>query len=392
MNVSRLRTGLVVLIALLHLPTYPALAASPVFDDAKLANIPAKMQPFVDRNEIAGVVTCVATKDGIAHLAATGYADLEEKRPMKTDTIVWIASMTKSFTGVAVMMLKEEGRLALDDPASKFVPELANMKMEDGSPSKPILIRHLLNHRSGLPENTDEESRAAKRMQDFVDGFTQRPMLFEPDSRWLYNQSGINTLGRIIEVVSGERYEDFLDKRLLKPLGMKDTTFYLNDEQFARSARSYKPQDGKLARIENPVLIGTDARNHDRAPRANGGLFSTATDISKFARMLLNDGELDGHRYLKAATIQKMRTLLPQEKPKSDDEYGWGLGLMIVNKPNKQSESLSPGAFGHNGAHGTRFFIDPDRDAAFIVLPQTGAPTTPEVQSVFFTAATEAIE
>ena len=179
-----------------------------------LANV---LQPCVDKHEIAGAVTLVADKDKVLALDAVGYSDLAAKTPMRADNIFWIASMTKPITATAILMLQQDGKLSVDDPVAKYVPELAHLKTAGGKPAK-ITLRHLLTHTSGMGEATSQESRTARTLADLIPHFADKPLQFEPGSRWQYCQSGINTLGRIVEIVSGESFPDFLQKRLFDPL------------------------------------------------------------------------------------------------------------------------------------------------------------------------------
>ena len=200
---------------------------------ASLDSIPARMHDVIVANEVPGAVTVVATRDSVLRMDAQGWADPEHKSFMRVDSIFWIASMSKPITATAVLMLMEEGKLSLDDPIAKYVPELAGLKTADGK-TRRITLRHLLTHTSGMGEATDEEAKAARTLSDLVPAFASKPLAFEPGSKWKYCQSGILTLGRIVEIVSGVPFEVFLRKRIFDPLGMKDTTFYLSEAQMPR--------------------------------------------------------------------------------------------------------------------------------------------------------------
>src|SRR5438876_592167 len=162
-----------------------------------------------------------------------GWADPEHKSFMRVDSLFWIASMSKPITAIAVLMLMEEGKLFLDDPIAKYVPELAGLKTADGKTPR-ITLRHLLTPTSGMGEPTDEEAKTARTLSGLVPAFVSKPLAFEPGSKWKYCQSGILTLGRIVEIVSGQPFDVFLQKRIFDPLGMKDTTFYLTEAQMSR--------------------------------------------------------------------------------------------------------------------------------------------------------------
>ena len=244
------------------------------------------MENFIQAHEIAGAVTLVATPEKVLHLDAVGHADIASGRAMKPDSIFWIASMTKPVTGVAVMMLHEAGKLSLEDPVSKHLPEFKGITTSDGKPAQ-LTIRHLLTHTSGMAEISPEEARRCRTLADAVALYASRPLGFEPGARWQYCQSSINTAARIVEVVSGESFPEFLEKRLFQPLGMKDTTFYLSESQLPRLATSYRrTDDGVLEASENHFLLGLSAASRDRFPAANGGLFSTAPDYARFCQMI----------------------------------------------------------------------------------------------------------
>lgn len=328
------------------------------------------VQKYVDQNQVAGVVTVVVKPDRIAHCSAVGYSDLAAKAPMRSDNIFWIASMTKPITATAVMILVEQKLLSIDDPVDQYIPEFANLKNPDGSPAK-ITVRHLLTHTSGLTDNTPEETKAAKTLSDLVPGFTSRPLRFVPGAKWEYNQAGINSLGRIVEVIAGQPFETFLDNRLFRPLGMTDTTFYLSPAQKTRLAKSYKLENGALAEAKVFILDEHDVTYRTRYPAANGGLFSTAADYARFAQMILNEGTFDGKRFLKPESVKLMTTVATGDlKTGFTDGCAWALGWCVARQPQGPSAALSPGSFGHGGAYGTQAWIDPLRKTAYILMVQ----------------------
>ncbi len=191
-----------------------------------LAKVAASVKPFVDEEQVAGVVTLVADDQRILHQHALGLADIETQRPMATDSIFWIASMSKPVTGACVMILVDEGKLSLDDLISKHLPEMSQLKTADGIPAA-ITIRHLLTHTSGMAELKAEEAYTSKDLQEAASRYAKGAVLFEPGSKWQYSQTSINTAARIVEVVSGQSFDRFLQERICQPLGMIDTTFYL---------------------------------------------------------------------------------------------------------------------------------------------------------------------
>jgi CubicO group peptidase (beta-lactamase class C family) len=333
-----------------------------------VASIDAALEPFVARQEIAGAVTLVADRDGVRHLGAVGLADIAAKAPMPTDALFWIASMTKPVTGVAILMLQDAGRLSVDDPVAKYLPELARTATADGT-AHTVTLKHLLTHTSGLAESTKEERDAAKSLADLMPGFSGRPLQFAPGSRWQYCQSGINTLGRVVEVVSGETFPAFLHKRLFAPLGMVDTTFHPTPAQVARLATTYKREGDVLVPAKLPWDF--DPANAGHYPAPNGGLFSTASDYGRFVRMLLNDGSLDGRTYLSRAAVQQLRTVATGDlKTGFTEGNGWGLSVCVVREPQGVSATLSPGSYGHGGAYGTQAWIDPGKGLAYVLMVQ----------------------
>jgi CubicO group peptidase (beta-lactamase class C family) len=333
-------------------------------------SIAAAIQPFVDKNEIAGAVVLVADKDRVRSVVAVGFADVAAKKPMRADNVFWIASMTKPITTTAIMMLQDEGKLSVDDPVAKYLPELAGLKTADGKPGN-LTLRHLLTHTSGMADATPQESRAARKLADLIPCFAKRPLQFAPGTKWEYCQSGINSLGRIVEVVSGESFPEFLQKRLFDPLEMKDTTFYPTREQIARLAKSYKSADGKLEEVKLPVRDRNDPAYREHFPAANGGLFSTAGDYGRFCRMLLNRGSLDGRQYLKPESVKLMSTVQTGELTTGFTEgNGWGLGCCVVRRPQGVTGMLSPSTFGHGGLFGTQAWIDPVKGVIYVLMVQ----------------------
>ncbi len=230
------------------------------------------MQPFVDKHTLAGAVTLVASKDKVLSLEAVGFADVEAGKPMRPDALFWIASQSKPITATALMMLVDEGKVKLDDPVEKYLPEFRNQWLavyQDKDavllkrPKQPITVRDVLSHTSGLPFRSamEEPTLDGLPLRDAVKSYAMTPLKFEPGTKYEYSNAGINTAGRIIEVVSGMPYEDFLDKRLFGPLGMKDTTFWPNEEQLGRLAKSYRPtsrQDGPGGDHDRPAQISAE--------------------------------------------------------------------------------------------------------------------------------------
>ncbi len=334
------------------------------------ATVDATMQAFVDQQKLSGAVTLIADDHQILHLSAIGQRDIERNLPMRTDTIFWVASMTKLMTSAGIMMLSDEGRLSIDDPVSKFIPEFAALRTPSGKPAN-LTLRHLLTHTSGLADVPKHQLHEPRDLAELMPYFLNLPMKFEPGTRWDYCQSGINTLGRIIEIVSGQSYENFMRDRLFIPLGMKEATFYPTLDQISRLAVSYNFKDGHLEPTTIKLLPGpVGDRNH--YPAANGGLFCTAQDYLCFAQMLLNHGSLDGKQYLRPETVKQMTRNQTGDLPSVGFIPGssWGLAFGIVQKPTGITEMLSPGTFGHGGAYGTQVWIDPIKNRIYMLLIQ----------------------
>jgi len=347
-------------------------------EDPKLPGVGAAMQGMIDKNEIAGAVTMVVSKTEVRHLETTGFADAAQKRPMTPDTLFWIASMTKPVTGVAVLMLQDEGKLSVSDPVAKHLPEFASLKTPSGKPAN-LTITQILTHTSGLGEASGPAAQSAKTLADLVPLWLAAPMQYEPGEKWKYTQSGINAASRIVEVVSGMTFDVFVQKRIFEPLGMRSTTFYPTDEQRARLATAYaKNKDtGALDAVPPRADFGP----RDRPPQGNGGLYSTALDYARFCQMLLNGGRLDGKRYLSEKAMTFLTTSQTGDMPTGffqTDTYGnhganysWGIATCILRTPHEGAAGgLSAGTYGHGGAWGTQAWIDPVKGVAYIMMVQ----------------------
>ena len=350
------------------------------------------VQPYVDRGLMAGAGGVIVTKDQVLNFPTVGFADLEAKKPMQRDTLFWIASTSKPFQATALMMLVDEGKVKLDEPVSKYLPDFKpriSVKGADGketlrAPAHAITVRMLLNNTSGLvyadpavPTRTDCCSLAAE-----VARFVSLPLAHEPGTKFSYSNAGIDTSSRIVEVVSGQEFEAFLHARLLGPLGMKDTTYFPNAEQLARLAAVYwfSPTEKKLVRAPQEVFLTLPYSDRRIRHAPGGGLFSSGGDLARFAQMFLARGTLDGHRYLSDSAVDEMtRGQLPPDVvatvpqppgggPDVPASYGlgWGVG--------------ATGAYFHPGAASTDIRIDPGRGyAAFCLLQQAGDMTVLEV-------------
>jgi CubicO group peptidase (beta-lactamase class C family) len=342
-----------------------------------VAILSPKLQHFVDEKVMAGAVMLVADKDSIQLLEAVGYSDIEQNRPMRVDDLFWIASMTKPVTGAAFLMLVDEGKVSLDDPVEKFIPEFKNIKVRqaDGTlvpPSHAVRVREILSHTSGMGflNKTDRQIIDLVPLKTSVEHDLLEPLLFDPGTKYLYSNEGIDTAGRIIEIASGQPYEEFLQQRLFAPLGMIDTTFRPNAAQLKRLARSYRVKADKNG-LE-PVKIGFLSYPLDgvnRYPAPGGGLFSTATDMARFCQMLLNDGVFEGRTYLSKEAVRQLRT---KQTPSSvPNQYGVGM-----------STSPDGGYLGHSGAYKTDMRLGRGQIQIFMVQ-QASAWSGGEPDNVF---------
>jgi CubicO group peptidase (beta-lactamase class C family) len=347
-------------------------AASPL-----LPGIGAAMQDMVAKQEIAGAVTAVVTLDRTLHLESTGHADLASNRLMTPDTLFWIASMTKPVTGVAIMMLQDDGKLKLSDPVANYIPEFAGLKSPSGQPANLTIIQ-ILTHTSGLGEASGPAAQSASTLADLVPVWLAAKMQFEPGAQWKYCQSGINLAGRIVEVVSGLSFDAFLQRRLFDPLGMTDTTFYPTKAQRARLATAYA-KNKDIGLVPVPPRAGFGAPEHP--PQGNGGLFSTPQDYARFCQLLLGQGTVGSQRLLSPAAVKSLASIHTGEIPtgffqteqwgKRGANYGWGVGTCILRTPHPgHGEMLSPGSYGHGGAWGTQAWIDPVKGVAYLLFVQ----------------------
>lgn len=363
--------------ALLLAAALPLFAASPQFHPARLAEIPASLAPFVGSNVISGAVTLVATRDEVVALHAQGHSDLGTKRPMKTDDLFWIASMTKPMTAVAVLMLQDEGKLSVEDPVEKYLPEFKNQWLTSERSAtglglvkltRPVRIRDLLTHTSGLGDLP--APRGDCSLAELVMAYSQQPLKFAPGSKWEYCNSGINTLGRIVEAVSGKPFATFLQQRLFDPLNMDDTTFWPSRWQLKRVAKPY--QTGPSGALIEGSIFFLQGPLPDRTRTAfpAGGLFSTAPDVARFYQMMLNGGTWRGKRLLSLASVTELtRTQTGDLRTGFVEGMSFGYGFAVVKEPAaKTTRMMSPGTFGHGGAYGTQSWADPKRDLIVVLM------------------------
>jgi CubicO group peptidase (beta-lactamase class C family) len=375
-------------------------------DQEVLSQIPQRMKSFVDKQTVAGAVTLVSHGDDVVEFDATGMADIEAGHPMRKDSIFQIMSMTKPVTAIGIMMLAEQGKLALRDPVDLYLPEFHDVRVAttvgpDADhlkvPNHAFTIRDLLTHTAGIqdypgpPAIRDYDQTMSVPLDEVVRQLAKQPLLFQPGTQWSYSSPGIEILGRIIEVVSGEKYVDFITGHILQPLGMKDSFFFPPPDKIARIAMVYSHQDGKLVRAPATILGGDPAKYRQGAvfPAPAWGLYSTAEDLLHLYRMMLNDGVYEGHRYLSPFSVH----LMTEPQTTGIQPVGWmrgsdyGLAWEVVTDPLGELAGHTMGTYGHGGAFGTQGWIDPNNDLISILLIQSSGEGAESMTRVFLNMA-----
>lgn len=348
----------------------------------RLARIHEAVMRHVDAGEISGAVTVVARRGRVVHFEAHGLMDIESKRPMQKDAIFRIASMSKPITGVAVMMMLEEGKLRLSDPVSKFLPEFKGAKVAVGPETVPadrdLTIRDLLTHTNGLMTGGAGSKAGPPRpvegdtLTSYVPRLAAAPLDFQPGSQWAYSGlAGPDVLCRIVEIVSGMPYDQFLRTRLFEPLGMKDTFSYPPDDRRSRMVTLYSKSASGLVKAPNQ-----DGFSLKTYTSGGGGLMSTAGDYLQFARMLLNGGELNGKRILSPRTVELMSSnhvgdMFNGKLGRPAHGMGYGLLVGIVEDGVAAGLRVTNGSWGWDGAYGTQTWIDSKEKMVTIVMIQT---------------------
>jgi len=353
--------------------------------------VAAALQPYLDSYKMTGIIGIIADRNGKVHYKnLIGYADVEARKPIREDNVFWIASMTKMFAGASIMMLADEGKVSLDDPVTKFIPQLNKwMVVEEKDTNhvllkplvRPVTLRHLLSHTSGLTgqaelqQVTGSDSTPLKaRALSSVTG----PLQWQPGDKYAYGNQGMNIAARVVEIVSGLAYEEFLQKRFFDPLGMTETTFWPSDAQIGRLANAYGPNQDKTAFARGGIGFLTKPfsdRVH-RFPEAGGGLFSTTHDIFRYGLMLANNGELDGKRYLSPAAMDELR-----KEQTGATKVNYSLGYHLRN-----------GLFGHDGAYGTDLSVNPKTGMIAIFMVQCTSGEQWSARDLFLKTATEVFQ
>jgi CubicO group peptidase (beta-lactamase class C family) len=370
----------------------------------------------IDAHDISGAVTVVARKGRLAQLEAQGLMDIDTKTPMSKDTLFWIASMSKPITGVAILMLMEEGKIRLTDPVSKFIPEFRGMKvavMQDrpaGAPplapstaplfytvpaTREVMIQDLLSHVSGLVSggaaSAAELAKVARKpgetLADYIPRLGATPLDFQPGSRWSYSPgAGFETLGRIVEIVSGQTFDRFLRQRIFDPLGMKDITFHPAEGQLPRVTTMYHRANNALTKVDTSARM-----NNTSYFSGAGGLMSDAEDYLQFGEMLANGGQLNGKRLLSPKTVELMSSIFaPDTLPGRAKGRGFGLSVQVISDPIAANTRISNGSYGWDGAFGTHFWVDPKEKIVGILMIQTDNPNR-ELNGDFESAVMQSI-
>ena len=383
----------------------PAMDMNPVkpesegFSSERLERLHAFIQQEVDQKQLAGAITLLARHGKVVDYRTYGTRDMATGAAMTKDTIFRDYSMTKPVTGVAMMMLYEQGKWLPSDPISKFIPEFANLRVFNGfdatgkmklaDPVHPPTMRELMTHSAGFTYGTADtpvdkmygelKVRDAKDLQEMIDRLAKIPLLYQPGTRWVYSMS-MDIQGYIVEKLSGKSLPDFLRDNLFTPIGMKDAGFYVPAEKRARFARDYHGQNGELMAGETVNGIPTDYATEPTAPSGGGGMVSTAEDYYRFATMLLNSGELGGVRVLAPATVKLMTTNhLPDSLLTGEfggglhvmrPGFGYGFNCAVIFDPPVANLPDGKGTFFWDGAAGTWFWVDPTNDIVFVGMIQ----------------------
>ena len=384
---------------------------------ARLERLETSMKAYVERQDVAGVVSLVARRGRVVHYSAHGDRDSDTGAAMTRDTIFRIASMTKPIASVALMMLYEEGAFQLRDSISKWMPEFADRVVASPATYQelgraplrttesegPITVQHLLTHTAGLANTYrgitkpvfDEIAPGGPgdTLADFATRLATLPLNFHPGEQWEYGRA-TDLVGRLVEIISGQRFDRFLQERLFEPLEMRDTHFFLPESKLDRFAALYRPvDDGGLTAFERPTAESRFVRAPHTYFSGAGGLVSTARDYFRFQQMMLNGGVLDGVRILGRKTVElmTMNHIGDQEVWLLGPGYGFGLGYAVVQDPGAAAMPYSPGSYFWWGAFNTTFWVDPEEELIGILMTQLRPYTHLNIRQDVATLAYQAI-
>jgi CubicO group peptidase (beta-lactamase class C family) len=387
-------------------------AESVGFSTERLGKLDAAMKSLIDTKKLSGMVTILARHGKIVDYKTYGYADVASQKPMQKDTIVRIYSMTKPITGIAMMMLYEEGKWKPSDPIARYIPEFRELKVFAGvdKDGKPILDKpghaptmgELMSHTAGFTYGYFGSSPVDKLYQEadllnspslheFIERVAKLPLLYQPGEGWVYSVS-VDIQGYLVEKLSGKPFADFLRERIFLPLGMKDTGFYVPADKLSRVASVYQ-SDAVAGATPMPADPGISTP--PGMPSGGGGLYSTAMDYLRFAQMVANGGELNGVRLVAPSSIELMRTNHVSDEVKNARKWGIGLYQMqpglgfgydfaILEDTPKLGSTAGKGSFLWDGIAGTWFWIDPTNDVVFVGIIQRWlmAPGAPDVENL----------
>ncbi len=350
----------------------PAEVSPSGLDPQLLARIPARMQSFVDAGRASGIVTLVMRHGHLGALNAVGYRDLESKAPMRTTDIFRIMSMSKPVTSAAVMILVDEGKVGIYDPVEKFIPEFKG---------KAVTVFHLLTHSSGIAMPSSAKPQTLEEAGVVIG---KAPLKFDPGTKWAYSTDGMNLVGRIVEVASGQTFEKFVATRIFTPLGMKDSSWAPVPEKAGRIATVYMLDASDKLVIPKPRDLGVQ-------PSPGAGMLSTATDMGRFYQMTLNKGTLNGRRILSPAAVELMTgvhtgDLIVGFAPGMGYGFGWG----VIKDFKGAWRYCSVGSYGHGGAYRTYGWVDPKLDMVRVLMLQRtngGGDTAEEINAFLAMAA-----
>jgi CubicO group peptidase (beta-lactamase class C family) len=367
----------------------------------RLARIDAMIERRIAAGDLTGAVTVVARRGQVAHVSIQGVTDADTRQPMRANTMFRIASMTKPIVGVGIMMMVEENKLRLSDPVSRYIPEFRNLRVAvalppSGSGTAPgmdtvaaereVTVKDLLTHVSGLgsgPMSNGVIETVARRdgetLADYIPRLGGTALEFQPGSRWAYSPgAGFETLGRVLEIVSGMPLDEFFARRIFAPLGMRDITFWPSDAQWPRVATVYRREDSGLVKQTMP----NDTFGRGVYFRGSGGLYSTAEGYVPFGMMLANGGELGGVRLLSRKSVEMLGAVhVPDTLPGRPAGEGFGLSVRVVTDHAARGTLLSNGTYGWSGAQGTHFFVDPHEQLVGVLMIQT--PNVTEIRADF---------
>ena len=386
----------------------PAVAAyvapeSVGFDSARLKKLDVAMAKVVADGRVAGMTTLLVRHGKVVEFNTYGKSDIASGAPMAKDQIVRIYSMTKPITGVAMMILFEEGKWKLDDPVTKFVPEFKDLKVMTGLNEKGEMItvpatraptmREVMSHTAGFgyglgdKHPVDKQFRAKRvlgsaNLKEMAEKVADIPLMFQPGTNWSYSVA-VDVQGLIIERISGQKFSDFLQSRLFGPLKMDDTAFSTGPDKAGRLATLYMTDPKTYKMVPASELFGNSPPDYTKPPAlesGGGGLVSTTADYGRFAQMLVNKGELDGVRILSPAAVELMGTNVIPENVlvntngsnglRFNNAVGFGLDFMVVSDPRKAGSLTGKGEMSWGGAAGTWFWIDPTNDMYFVGMIQ----------------------